>query len=126
MDFNTLFFPVPKHPSYSIVSHLGDIIYVPKRYELDSAGLPILHMGESNIYIPCIYIQRNPGQNITPKVMFYLHGNAEDLGSCYDIVLKLSLNFKCSVIAMEYPGYGVYKSEESDADKILLNAHLIV
>ena len=55
-------------------------------------------------------------------MIFYLHGNAEDLGSCYDMLLKLSLHFKCSVMAMEYPGYGIYKTEDSDAETIMLNA----
>jgi fermentation-respiration switch protein FrsA (DUF1100 family) len=41
------------------------------------------------------------------------------------MLLKFSLNLNCSVIAMEYPGYGIYKTEESDAEKIMLNAHLV-
>ena len=55
-----------------------------------------------------------------------MHGNAEDLGSCYDTVLKLSIYFKCSILAMEYPGYGIYKTEEPDADTIVINAHLVL
>ena len=42
------------------------------------------------------------------------------------MLLKLSLNMNCSVIAMEYPGYGIYKTEESDAERIMLNAHLVL
>jgi hypothetical protein len=34
MNFNTLFFPAPKDTNYTIVSHLGEVIYIPKRYEL--------------------------------------------------------------------------------------------
>jgi len=42
------------------------------------------------------------------------------------MLLKLSLNFKCSVLAMEYPGYGVYKTEDSDAETIMVNANLVL
>jgi hypothetical protein len=41
MNFNTLFFPAPKTPNYSIVSHLGEIIYVPKRYRMED-NFPVL------------------------------------------------------------------------------------
>ena len=34
MNFNALFFPAPKDINYSIVSHLGEIIYIPKKYDL--------------------------------------------------------------------------------------------
>lgn len=34
MNFNTLFFPAPQQPNYSIVSHLGEILYIPKRYTI--------------------------------------------------------------------------------------------
>jgi hypothetical protein len=27
---------------------------------------------------------------------------------------------------MEYPGYGIYKSENSSAETIMLNAHLVI
>ena len=49
------------------------------------------------------------------KLIVYFHGNAEDVGSCYDMLVKLSIEFKCSVLAMEYPGYAIYKSESPDA-----------
>lgn len=52
------------------------------------------------------------------KVIVYLHGNAEDVGSCYDFILKLSITLNCSVIAVEYPGYGLFKSEEASAESI--------
>jgi len=60
------------------------------------------------------------------KVIIYLHGNAEDVGTSYDFLVKMSLTFKCSVLAMEYPGYGIYKTESADAGTILLNANLVM
>lgn len=52
------------------------------------------------------------------KVVVFFHGNAEDVGSSYDFILKMSITFKCSVLAVEYPGYGLYKSEEASAEAI--------
>ena len=56
----------------------------------------------------------------------YFHGNAEDVGSSYDFILKMSLTFQCSVLAVEYPGYGLYKSEEASAEAIQEIADLVV
>ena len=41
MNFNALFFPAPKVPNYTIMSHLGEIIYIPKRYKMVD-DLPVL------------------------------------------------------------------------------------
>ena len=45
------------------------------------------------------------------KIIVYFHGNAEDVGISYELMVKMSVTFKCSVIAMEYPGYGIYRTE---------------
>jgi hypothetical protein len=56
----------------------------------------------------------------------YFHGNAEDVGHSYEFFVKLSVTFKCSVLAVEYPGYGIYSTESADAETISLNAELVV
>jgi len=56
----------------------------------------------------------------------YFHGNAEDVGSNYDFILKMSITFQCSVLAVEYPGYGIYKSEVASAEAIQEIADLVV
>ena len=56
----------------------------------------------------------------------YFHGNAEDVGSSYDFILKMSLTFQCSVLAVEYPGYGLYKTEEASAEAIQEIADLVI
>ena len=58
--------------------------------------------------------------------MVFFHGNAEDVGSSYDMLIILSSHFKCSVLSMEYPGYGLYRSENAEAETIEFNAHLIM
>ena len=56
------------------------------------------------------------------KIIVYFHGNAEDVGLTYGLLVKMSTTYQCSVLAVEYPGYGVYKSEQADAETIMVNA----
>ena len=42
------------------------------------------------------------------KIIVYFHGNAEDVGVSYELLVKMSITYQCSVLAVEYPGYGVY------------------
>ena len=56
------------------------------------------------------------------KIIVYFHGNAEDVGISYEFLVKMSTTYRCSVLAMEYPGYGIYRSEVADADSIMINA----
>ena len=56
------------------------------------------------------------------KIIVYFHGNAEDVGISYELIVKMSIAFNCSVLAVEYPGYGVYRDEPADADTLLVNA----
>lgn len=58
--------------------------------------------------------------------MVYFHGNAEDIGSSYDFILKMTIAFGCSVLAVEYPGYGLYQQESSSAETIMQNADLVL
>ena len=60
------------------------------------------------------------------KIIVYFHGNAEDVGISYEFLVKLSVTFKCSILAVEYPGYGVYRTESANAETILTNSHLIM
>ena len=60
------------------------------------------------------------------KVIVYFHGNAEDVGISYEFLVKMSVTFQCSVLAVEYPGYGVYRNEEAEAETLMLNAQLVM
>lgn len=44
----------------------------------------------------------------------------------YSLLLKLSVTLQCSVLGVEYPGYGVYQSEQADAETLLQNAHSVL
>ena len=41
----------------------------------------------------------------------YCHGNGEDLGMIHDHLQTLSKNIEMSIIACEYPGYGLYEDK---------------
>lgn len=60
------------------------------------------------------------------KIIVYFHGNAEDVGISYELLVKMSVTFHCSVIAVEYPGYGIYRTENADAETLMTNAHLVM
>lgn len=59
-------------------------------------------------------------------MILYFHGNAEDVSHSYEFFVKLSVTFKCSVLAVEYPGYGIYRSESPDAETIKLDSELVL
>ena len=49
------------------------------------------------------------------KLLVYFHGNAEDLGQNEVYLMKLREIFGMSVLAMEYPGYGMFSYEIVDS-----------
>ena len=44
----------------------------------------------------------------------YFHGNAEDVTDNIYFLNHLQTIFNCSVIAMEYPGYGFFQHQISE------------
>ena len=50
------------------------------------------------------------------KVFLYFHANAEDLGRCLNFLGYIQIYMRVNVIAVEYPGYGVYKKGIATAD----------
>lgn len=69
--------------------------------------------------------KRSNDKTLGTKVILYFHGNAEDVSHSYEFFVRLSVTFKCSVLAVEYPGYGVYKTEGPDAETIRLDSELV-
>ena len=55
--------------------------------------------------IPCLYL---PYTN-SNKIIIYFHANAEDLGTSYAFLTHLRKQLKINILAVEYPGYGLYK-----------------
>lgn len=98
MELNKILFPAPK-PSYTENLFSGEIIWVPRNKH---KFLPP---------IPCLFLSSARGSS---KVLIYFHGNAEDLGTSYELLCHLSSALRMHVIGMEYPGYGVYKGQCSE------------
>lgn len=46
------------------------------------------------------------------KVLLFFHGNAEDVGLAAELLEHLSEALKVHILAVEYPGYGVYRTKE--------------
>ena len=57
--------------------------------------------------------------------MIYFHGNGEDLGNLYDLAENIHRNCSISVLAVEYPKYGMYKSDIISEDRICQDASTV-
>jgi hypothetical protein len=63
----------------------------------------------SDDYIPCIFFKSR-----SKKVMIYFHANAEDLSSTVPLLSRFCQDFKINIVAVEYPGYGIYKHADAN------------
>ena len=117
MELNGILFPSPS-PSYESDTFPGEIIWIPR----------IIGTGDT---IPCLYLSCPRGSS---KVLLYFHGNAEDIGLAYELMEHLRSTLLIHVIAIEYPGYGIYPGkataerilEDSDNVFTFLTEHLTV
>lgn len=55
--------------------------------------------------LPCLWL---PAKR-SASVLLYFHANAEDLGVVHSALMHLQKQLQISVLAMEYPGYGLLK-----------------
>lgn len=53
------------------------------------------------------------------KIFLYFHANAEDLGRAQRFLSYIHVYLKMHVIAVEYPGYGIYQGDFPNAEKII-------
>ena len=61
----------------------------------------------SNETIPCLYVKtKMRGKKC---LIIHFHANAEDLSHVVELAMKFSAHVRADVLAMEYPGYGVYE-----------------
>lgn len=56
-------------------------------------------------YIPAIHMPYTIGSS---KVLIYFHANAEDIVLCNELLDYMRALLKVNIIAIEYPGYGIY------------------
>ena len=57
---------------------------------------------------------KGPKEGSPGKVMIYFHANAEDLGMCYFMLDCLRERLGIRVLAMEFPGYGLFGYDQKD------------
>ena len=73
-------------------------------------------------HIPCLYLPHEEGGN---KLVLYFHGNAEDIGLAFDLLYLFGQRMQMHVLAIEYPGYGLYKTSKSSEEQIKQDAEMI-
>jgi hypothetical protein len=74
-------------------------------------------------FIPCMYMPYEAG---SAKLFLYFHANAEDLGRSYRLLCSVQKLLRMHVLAVEYPGYGIFRSPEgAKAEKIVENAESV-
>jgi abhydrolase domain-containing protein 17 len=74
-----------------------------------------LSIANDNDYIPCLFYQ---GRN--DKVMIHFHANGEDIGLTSPLMNKIVERLGVSIVCVEYPGYGIYKSAVDQRAKQIL------
>ena len=71
--------------------------------------------------VPCLYLPYRKGSS---KVMLYFHGNAEDVGTAYDFLRTLQRSVHVHILAVEYPGYGIYRGTATE-ERVLADAESV-
>jgi pimeloyl-ACP methyl ester carboxylesterase len=119
---NRSIFPAPQ-PSYDSSAFKGELFWISMSVHSLSTS------SDDNLEkIPCLFLR--PKSEIR-FVMLYAHGNEEDLGNIYQMLCVLSnLLESVAIIAVEYPGYGIYqgfgKCTESRLLKTLETAYIFI
>lgn len=74
-------------------------------------------------YVPCLFLPCLKGSN---KLIIFFHGNAEDLGISYEMLDHMRTALRMNIMAVEYPGYGIYLDPEGPSeDKVYRDAELV-
>jgi hypothetical protein len=73
-------------------------------------------------FIPCLFLKYEKGSS---KIFLYFHANAEDLGRAYKFLNYVHVYLRMHVMAVEYPGYGIYEGDNPNAEKIINDADIV-
>lgn len=57
--------------------------------------------------------------------MLYFHGNAEDIGLAFDLLYLFGQRMRMHAMAIEYPGYGLYKTSKPSEQQIKEDAEIV-
>lgn len=69
-------------------------------------------------YIPCMHIPFHIGAS---KVILYFHANAEDIVLAHELLDYIRTLLRVHIIAIEYPGYGLYTDDLQKRPNTLFN-----
>lgn len=72
--------------------------------------------------IPCLFLR---SFRKTKKIIIFFHGNAEDLGMVRHILRVIQAHIDAHIIAVEYPGYGVYSGTPNE-ENILKDSERVI
>ncbi len=86
---------------------------------LNEKSLIKLDYRQTLYHIPCLLLK--PSNYISPFILLYFHGNGEDIFLAHDLLSNLRNNLQIYIMAIEYPGYGIYKGSPS-AERIIDDA----
>ena len=115
-NFNSLVFPRPNPPHYD-ASHenLYWIDRIIKGNDNKSINEPIVKIP----YMLC-------GSSVpSDKILIYFHGNASDLGKSESFCSMIAFYWSINVLAVEYPGYGIYQGVDCNEKNILQDSLII-
>lgn len=72
--------------------------------------------------IPCLWLNYVIGAD---KILVFFHGNAEDVGLSFELLEHVQHVLHCHILAVEYPGYGIYRTEDTSEEAILRDAEAV-
>jgi len=58
--------------------------------------------------VPVLFMTYSMYEFTFDNYLLYFHGNAEDLGSSLKLLKHMRDTLRTNIIAVEYPGYGIY------------------
>ncbi|CEO99834.1 unnamed protein product (mitochondrion) [Plasmodiophora brassicae] len=101
---NRIVFPAPRPPTYTAASFPTELVWMPDPGDRARGGVA-----------PAVLL-RWPASEF---LVLFFHGNGEDLGGAVvflrDLMNALSNTVRISVLAVEYPGYGIYKGVANES-----------
>lgn len=117
-------FPRPT-PAYTAESfEEGELIWIPRdlgRGSPNAMGEGVAADDDDDDFVPCLLLE----SKYSRFVCLYFHSNAEDIGNCYHFCRALQLQFEVTVLAVEYPGYGICGGQPSEVS-VNANARLVM
>jgi abhydrolase domain-containing protein 17 len=107
MDANFAVFAKPKNATYTKSS--PHLVWIPRNLKLCTGTVAAFKppTAPETQRIPCMFFSCNQS---TDTIILYFHGTSEDLGNAEYFFYPLKDVWKCHVLVVEYPTYGLYEN----------------